>query len=159
MCVRRRDIRYVWFGLWGGILLGVGVSAITIGGMPVGFLGWPGLLVVNSVVGVPAGFTGPTFLCCVVGNVATYAGLGTLIGALWDERRASRRKPKLDLPECFICGHRGLSYLSHTCPKCGRPISFEQRMELASRIRLCSKCGYNLTLNTSGVCPECGEVI
>jgi hypothetical protein len=27
------------------------------------------------------------------------------------------------------------------------------------RLGLCIKCGYNLTANTSGVCPECGEVL
>jgi hypothetical protein len=25
-----------------------------------------------------------------------------------------------------------------------------------SRVRLCSECGYNLTANSSGICPECG---
>lgn len=34
-----------------------------------------------------------------------------------------------------------------------------QRQRRRERVGLCSRCGYNLTGNVSGVCPECGEKI
>ena len=42
---------------------------------------------------------------------------------------------------------------------CWRIIFLKRRLRLRKELGLCLKCGYNLTGNVSGVCPECGERI
>ena len=34
-----------------------------------------------------------------------------------------------------------------------------RRRPLTAQFRICSKCGYNVTGNTSGKCPECGYLV
>ena len=48
---------------------------------------------------------------------------------------------------CRMCGRRFDSEGQDKCPRCGW-----------SR-RRCTECHYDLTGNTSGTCPECGEAI
>ena len=52
-----------------------------------------------------------------------------------------------------LCGVEGLQ-LKRTCRCCGH--KFRVSIVPARRYDQCLKCDYNLTGNTSGVCPECG---
>ena len=47
--------------------------------------------------------------------------------------------------------------LHRQCDRCG--MKFLGRMKLRRVRDLCLKCGYNLTGNESGTCPECGKPI
>lgn len=60
------------------------------------------------------------------------------------------------------------SQFGFACPFLGAVLGYviAQRIERAERAealrraqRLCRSCGYNLTGNTSGTCPECGRAV
>lgn len=40
-----------------------------------------------------------------------------------------------------------------------RPLEREERRQAREARGLCRECGYDLTANTSGTCPECGATI
>lgn len=62
------------------------------------------------------------------------------------------------MPECCLCGLRCATPTSPRCPQCGHPDSFRTYLN-DSRIGIrCLSCGFDLTGNLGGTCPECGEV-
>ncbi len=72
---------------------------------------------------------------------------GPLFGPLWmlalvHFMRRYRSKPG----RCDFCGWKLPVRESTPCRSCG-----------ALRVRYCQKCGYDLTGNVSGRCPECGR--
>ena len=55
----------------------------------------------------------------------------------------------------WVGGGRAV-WLSYVWWRLGRLLRIERRYWLSWRQGKCPACGYNLTGNTSGVCPECG---
>lgn len=80
--------------------------------------------------------------------------IGFVFGLLHDAK-ASQETDKPLVQVCVICGHRAVAPTSPICPGCGKP-TLEAATD--SSDVPCPKCGYNLTGNMSGRCPECGEV-
>jgi len=85
------------------------------------------------------------------GNFAAWAGL--IIAALWVVYRTvdGNTAHWIVMLDCLLlsCGMQGFLYFRR------------QRLEALRiqkiREKPCSRCGYSLIGNTTGVCPECGE--
>jgi hypothetical protein len=72
-----------------------------------------------------------------------------LFGVLWAGMFVSYKKKNRDHPlNCAHCGWKLRPPGSRKCLFCG-----------AYQRGFCQKCGYNLTGNVSGQCPECGTAI
>jgi uncharacterized paraquat-inducible protein A len=61
---------------------------------------------------------------------------------------------------CLICGFYlvtlAIWLASYACPAVANLVKYYRRRQRRGK-GLCLACGYNLTGNTSGICPECGE--
>ncbi len=91
-------------------------------------------------------------------SLVTILGLGMTTAGLWGRLfiRNSEEGPQL----VFILGVSALTVAVVLSAWAGVAVSRCTDIERRRRERgACVKCGYNLTGNVSGVCPECGERI
>ena len=80
---------------------------------------------------------------CPAVSVLSAVAVFTFLYMIWRHYRVDRPFP----PGCCTgCGWRFEEGDGHDCPRCGRT-------------RRCRVCGYDLTGNRSGVCPECGSAV
>ena len=118
-----------------------GVAAAVLCGMLEFHVGQPGWQIV---------------VACVNGSF--YAGIGALAGWVVARRREKERWKPPPMPECSICGYRWPRPDNMSCPKCGAQNAFRNWIGRCLPTYRC-ECGYDLTGNLSGVCPECGTAV
>ena len=97
------------------------------------------------------GWGPPWLLPAMFGGTATGGGMFSLSKR---ERSIPHR-----MPECVICGFVWVTPTGPSCPKCGAKKAFASWVGRVQVPVPCTDCGYDLTGNESGVCPECGTRI
>lgn len=92
-------------------------------------------------------------------NILSCGVVGVLIAKGLRSRQRMQQETRIHgISECPICGHRRVTPESARCPECGHFRAFAHNFfDRPAGHVLCDGCGYDLTGNVSGVCPECGE--
>jgi hypothetical protein len=87
--------------------------------------------------------------CSAVSSTPYGISIAFVLAIVWAGMLVSHKKRNRDDPHtCDHCGWRLRPKGARQCRICG-----------AYQRRYCDTCGYDLTGNVSGVCPECGTAV
>ena len=135
-----------------GALFGVAVS------FSYGGVGFPGMFAAVLAGRLLSGgpFPGWWLISASV-NAVFYGGIGMFAGWFAARQRSRDQTGLPSMPECGVCGYKWPRPNHPACPKCRANNAFKQWLGRTLPEYRCDNCGYVLTDNMSGVCPECGK--